>query len=76
MKNMFLLNFAMLLNKPATAHVKIRGHLTVFLPTDGNTCFDGIVSLQEIRGRKVMTVPTYLYNLNHPTYFQNGQMWL
>jgi hypothetical protein len=42
MKNMFLLNFAMLLNKPATAHVKIRGHLTVFLPTDGNTCFDGM----------------------------------
>ena len=41
MKNMFLQNFAMLLNKPATAHVKIRGHLTVFLPTDGNTCFDG-----------------------------------
>ena len=31
----------MMLNKPATAHEKIRVHLTVFLPGDGITCFDG-----------------------------------
>jgi len=31
----------MMLNKQATAREKIRVHMTVFLPTDGITCFDG-----------------------------------
>ena len=31
-----------MLNKPATAREKIRVHMTVFPPTDGITCFDGI----------------------------------
>ena len=32
-----------MLNKPATAREKIRVHLTVFIPADGITCFDGTV---------------------------------
>ena len=39
-----------MLNKPATAREKIQVHLTVFLPTDGITCFDG-------RYRRVATYP-------------------
>jgi len=35
----------MMLNKPATAREKIQIHLTVFIPTDGITCFDGTVSI-------------------------------
>ena len=42
-KNLFWTNFAMMHNKPATARENIRVHMTVFLPTDGITCFDGTV---------------------------------
>ena len=37
-----------MLNKPATAREKIRVHLTVFIPADGITCFDGILVYSRI----------------------------
>ena len=37
----------MKLNKPATAREKIRVHLTVFIPADGITCFDGTLLNRE-----------------------------
>jgi len=40
-----------MLNKPATAREKIRVHLTVFIPADGITCFDGTESRQKILGK-------------------------